>query len=249
MRILASALLLAACIACGVGATRAQDATPAARAALEQGLTLVSMSESAQRELRRDRLRIELRAEQAGKDPARVQAEVNRIMATALARARAAAAGGGFRVETGGYAIHQERVGETKEMVWRARQGLVLHGADATAMLPLAGQLQQDGMLASGMGWELGDEACRAAEQELLGEAIARLRARADAVATALGGRFLRFATVAVDPQRGFDRPMPRMAMPMAMAAPAAAPEVVAEAGMEAVRVTVQAEALLAQGR
>ncbi|MFM8988853.1 MAG: hypothetical protein ACKOUS_04150, partial [Alphaproteobacteria bacterium] len=87
MRSLASALLLAACIACGAGATRAQDATPAARAALEQGLTLVSMSESAQRELRRDRLRIELRAAQAGRDPARVQAEVNRIMAAALARA------------------------------------------------------------------------------------------------------------------------------------------------------------------
>lgn len=82
----------------------------------------------------------------------------------------------------------------------------------------LAGQLQQDGLLASGMGWELGDEARRAAEQELLGEAIARLRARADAVA-------------------------------MAMAAPAAAPEVAAEAGMEVVRVAVQAEALLGQGR
>lgn len=250
MRRLAPAILLAACIAAATGArAAAQDASSLARAAMEQGLTVVSMSESAQRELRRDRLRIELRAEQAGRDPARVQAEVNRVMAAALARARAAATGAGLRVETGGYAIHQERVGDTKETTWRARQGLSLVGTDAAAMLQLAGQLQQDGLLASGMGWELGDEARRAAEQELLGEAIARLRARADAVATALGGRFLRFATVVVDPQRGFDRPMPRMAMPMAMAAPAAAPEVAAEAGMEVVRVAVQAEALLGPGR
>ena len=249
MRQLPAAILLAACIAAATGArATAQDASPLARAAMEQGLTVVSMSESAQRELRRDRLRIELRAEQAGRDPARVQAEVNRVMAAALARARAAA-GAGLRVETGGYAIHQERVGDTKETTWRARQGLSLSGTDAAAMLQLAGQLQQDGLLASGMGWELGDEARRAAEQELLGEAIARLRARADAVATALGGRFLRFATVAVDPQRGFDRPMPRMAAPMAMASPAAAPEVAAEAGMEVVRVAVQAEALLGPGR
>jgi hypothetical protein len=35
----------------------------------------------------------------------------------------------------------------------------------------------------------------------------------------------------------------------MAMAAPAAAPEVAAEAGMEVVRVAVQAEALLGPGR
>lgn len=238
------ALLLATGLGLATAAAQAQATPPAARAAQEQGLTVAALSESAQRDLRRDRLRIQLRVEQAGKDPARIQADVNRMMAAALERAKAAAAGGGFRAETGGYAIFQERVGETKELRWRARQDLVLVGADAAAMLPLAGQLQQDGLLAGGMAWELGEEARRAAEQALLGEALARLRARAEAAAQALGAEFLRFATVAVEPAQGAAMPMPRMmAAPMAMSAPA--PEMVSEAGVETVRVAVQGEALL----
>lgn len=234
------ALLLAAAIALGAAAAPAQDVAAPAR---EQGLTVVALSESAQRELRRDVLRVQLRVEQAGRDAAKVQADVNRMMAAALERARAAAAGGGLRVETGGYAIFQERVGETRELRWRARQDLVLAGRDAAMILPLAGQLQQDGLLASAMGWELGEETRRAAEQALLGEALARLRTRAEAAAQALGAEFLRFATVAIDPPPGSAMPMPRlMAAPMAMSAPA--PEVAAEAGVETVRVGVQGEAL-----
>jgi predicted secreted protein len=240
---MACAFLLATGIVLGASAARAQAVATPARTAQDQGLTVVTLAESAQRDLRRDRLRIQLRVEQAGRDAARVQADVNRMMAAALERARAAASGGGFRVETGGYAIYQERVSETREMRWRARQDLVLVGGDAAAMLPLAGQLQQDGLLASGMGWELGEDARRAAEQALLGEALARLRARAEAAAQALGAEFLRFATVAIDPQPGTPMPMPRMmAAPMAMAAPA--PEMASEAGVETVRVGVQGEAL-----
>ena len=46
----------------------------------DEGLTIVALTESAQREVARDRLRLQLRVEQTGADATRVQAEINRRM-------------------------------------------------------------------------------------------------------------------------------------------------------------------------
>ena len=208
------------------------------------GLTTVSLSESAQREIRRDRLRVQLRIEQTGADATRVQNDLNRRMTAAIEKTRAFV-GAALRLESGGYYVHQERLSDQSTR-WRGAQMLTLIGTDAAALLPLAGQLQQDGFLASGMDWELSSEGRRAAEDALTGEALERLRARSRFVAEAMGADFLRFDKVSVG--TSLERPpiAMRAAAPMAAAAggPASVP-IASEPGMEHVQVGVQAEILV----
>jgi predicted secreted protein len=234
-------------------ATSLLVATPGARAQPvaapgEERATTVTLGETARREIRQDRLRMHLRIEQMGTDATRVQAEVNRRMAIALDKARAATASapdGGVRVETGGYWVHQERIGDTREMRWRGAQTLTIAGTDAAAILALGARLQADGALAGGLGWELSAERRRGAEDELTSEAIARLRARASTVAGALGGSVMRFARIAIG-DTGGERPQTIL---RAMAAPAARSgatsdpvAMAAEPGFETVQIAIQAD-------
>lgn len=214
----------------------------------EERATVVTLGETARREIRQDRLRMQLRIEQTGADAARVQADVNRRMTAALDKIRAAAASapeGGVRFETGGYWIHQERIGDTREMRWRGAQTLTLTGSDAAAILALGARLQADGALTAGLGWELSVEGRRGAEDELTTEAIARLRARASAVAGALGGSVMRFARIAIG-DTGGERPPPILRAMGAPAARSGAPPdpvaIAAEPGLETVQVAIQAD-------
>jgi predicted secreted protein len=212
-----------------------------APSAAEERATLVTIGEAARRDIRQDRLRLHLRMEQTGGDPARVQAEINRRMAVALDRARAEAAPGRLRVETGGYWIHRERDAAGRETGWRAAQGLTLVGADSAAILALGAKLQMDGALAAGLSWELGEDSRRALEDELTAEAIARLRGRAASVAAALGGTVERIVRLTVGDTGGERPPV----MLRAMAAPRAAADaaaIAAEPGTETVHVAIQAE-------
>lgn len=212
----------------------------------DEGLTIVALTEFAQREVARDRLRLQLRVEQTGADATRVQAEINRRMNLALEKARAAAEGGKLRIETGGYWIYQERPQDAPAR-WRGAQTLTLVGNDTAAILPLAAQLQQDGFLMSQMGWELSNEARRKHEDDLTTEAIDRLRARSELIARAMNGGLVRFGKISVG-SIGGERP-PQIAMraspaPMAAGAAAGAP-VASEPGIEQVQVNVQAEILV----
>jgi predicted secreted protein len=207
----------------------------------DAGATLTTLGETARRDIRQDRLRLQLRLEKSGTEATRVQAELNRDMATALERARKVAETARLRVETGSYWIHQERDPQGARPRWRAAQGLTLVGADAAAILALGAELQKDGALAAGLSWELAEESRRAIEDILTTEAIARLRARAGMVAEALGGKVERIARLSIG-DAGGDR-LPVMAR--AMAAPRVAADAVpiaAEPGVETVQVAVQAE-------
>src|SRR5579871_3679463 len=68
--------------------------------------TVLHLSETAERKVVRDWLRAELRVEENGADPLALQAAVNRRMAAALDRARQVQ---GIEVETGNYAVDEER--------------------------------------------------------------------------------------------------------------------------------------------
>jgi predicted secreted protein len=223
-----------------------------------EGFTVLALTETVQRDVRRDRLKISLRAEDVGGDPAAVQAAINRRVAAAVERARKVA---GVRVETGGYWVGEERAAG-QPVRWRGSQTLTLTAADATPALALAGQLQSgiisDGppppgsdpekraWLASGMSWELTPESARKAEDALTAEALRRLRARAETVAKEMNLQVARFARIGVgEAAADGPTPMPRMrAAPMAATA-VAAPPVVAEPGDQTVSVTVSARVLL----
>src|ERR1700739_3390625 len=96
----------------------------------DQRLTVLHLSQTAERTVIRDLLRIELRVEETGADARSVQAESNRRMATALSRARQVQ---GVRVETGSYNVGEERP-QNAPARWRGSQSLILIGQAAASM-------------------------------------------------------------------------------------------------------------------
>jgi predicted secreted protein len=205
MRLFAGALALLA-----AGAASAQTpplSTP----------TVLALSESAERELVQDRLSVSLRAEATAPTAAAAQAEVNRRMEAAIARAKTVA---GVRVETGGSWAFEERP-QNQPRRWRAA-----------------------GLAMSGLSFDLTREAQRTAQDSLTDEALQRLTARAERVAAALDRRVLSIKSVRVGETSGDSRPSPRLAM-RATAMADAAPAPSAEPGRTLVRVDVEAEILL----
>ena len=196
--------------------------------------TVLHLSQTAERSVLRDLLRIELRVEATGPDAASVQSDINRRMAAALERARQAP---GVKVETGFYNVAEERP-ENGPPRWRGEQSVILTGKDADTMLKLAGALQADGLSTSSLSYETSPETVRGAEEDLTNEALAELDHRAAAIAEQMHLAVLRFRDVRVGNAETGGQPVPRFAM-----ASAAAP--VAEPGEAVVRVTVEAELLL----
>ena len=213
---------------------------------LADGQTLLHLADSAQRIVRQDRLTAQLRAEVTGPDAARVQAEINRRMTSALDRARAVA---GVRSETRGYYVSQETPNSGPAR-WRGVQTLVLIGADSGAILALAGELQQapqGGLIMSDLSYDLAPETARAAEDELTAEALKRLRERADRVAAGMGAAVRGFRDLRVGNVDGGRGPRPVM-MRAAMAAQAAPPPT-AEPGETTLQVSVDADILIGPPR
>jgi predicted secreted protein len=204
----------------------------------EQRMTVLHLSQTAERSVIRDLLRIELRVEETGADTRSVQAAINRRMAAALDRARQVQ---GVRVETGSYNVGEERPqnGPTR---WRGSQSVILTGKDADSMLKLAGALQSDGLSTSSLTYDAAPETVRGAEEDLTAEALAELDHRAASIADRMHLAVVRFRDVRVGNAETGGRPVPRFAA-MAMAAP------VAEPGEATVRVTIEAELLLTPPR
>jgi predicted secreted protein len=207
---------------------------PALAQAAEAPSTVLHLSQTAERKVVRDLLRVELRAEETGADPLALQAGVNRRMTAALDRAHQVQ---GVAVETGTYAVDEEQP-QNAPSRWRASQSLILTAKAADALLKLAGTLQSDGLLMSSMAYELSPETVRGAEEDLTNEALAGLAQRASSIADREHLSVLRYRDLRVGNAETGAQPMPRFAA-MAMAAPVAQP------GEATIRVTVAADLLL----
>ena len=205
----------------------------------EQQTTVLHLSQTAERMVLRDLLRIDLRVEETGTDPLAIQTAINRRMAAALDRAHQVQ---GVRVETGSYGVGEERP-QSGPSRWRGSQSLILRSTAADAALKLAGALQSDGLLMSSMAYEASPETVRGAEEDLTAEALAALDRRAASVAGHMHLAVLRYRDLRVGNAETEGRPVPRFAV----AAMAAAP--VAEPGEATIRVTIEAELLLAAPR
>ena len=72
----------------------------------DAGLTVLHLTQTAERTIHRDRLRAQLRVEATGSDARRVQADINRAMTTAFEHSKAVA---GIKIETSGYSVYEER--------------------------------------------------------------------------------------------------------------------------------------------
>ena len=220
-------------IACSVCAP-----APAHAQAADQQATVLHLSQTAERKVVRDVLRVELRAEETGADPLVLQSAVNRRMAAALDRAHQVQ---GIEAETGTYSVNEEQP-EGAPSRWRASQSVILTGKDADALLKLAGTLQSDGLLMSSLNYEVSPETVRGSEEDLTAEALAGLDHRAASIADRMHLSVLRYRDLRVGNAETGSPPMPRFAA-MAMAAPVAAP------GEAVIRVTVAADLLLGPSR
>ena len=233
MRGTALALLL---LGLGLGepaAAVAQDA--------DQRAAVLHLSQTAERTLARDLLRVELRVEETGSDPRAVQSAINRRMTAALDRARQAES---VRVETGSYHVGEERP-TNRAAIWRGSQSLILKSKNADATLKLVGALQSDGLSTASLGYEVSPEIVRSAQDDLTAEALAALDRRAASVAEARHLAVLRYRDLRVGNAETEGRPVPRFGG----AAMAAGAPPVAEPGEAVVRVTVEAELLLGASR
>jgi predicted secreted protein len=213
-------------------------ASPSPPQAADDGMTVLHLSESADRAIRRDRLHAELRVETTAGNAKQVQAEINRRMTSALAKVKAVS---GIKPETGSYSVYEERQQNVPSR-WRGSQGLSLLDRDFAELLAVVGDLQNDGLAVSSLAFELAPETARAAQDELTSEALKRLGERAERVAADLHLGVLRYREIRVG-NVGGDRPVPIRAMAMAAAAAVAPP--VAEAGDAMVQITVDAEIVL----
>lgn len=201
--------------------------------------TILHLSETAERNVPRDRLRIALAAEVVDPDAAKVQAEINRRMSAALPRIKAAP---DIVLETGGYSVYQDNPSAGAPR-WHGSQSLTLEAADFAKLLALVGSLQQEGLVIKGMAPELSREARQSVEDELTDVALERLRKRAERVAVGLGAKVDAYRDLqignAVTPQ-----PLMRAAkVGGEISSPAVSP--VAEPGEAPVSVTVQANIAL----
>jgi predicted secreted protein len=204
----------------------------------ERQTTVLHLSQTAERTVVRDLLRAELRVDETGPDARTVQLAINRRMAGALDRGRQVQ---GVRVETGTYNVGEERP-QSGPAHWRGSQAVILTGRDADSLLKLAGLLQSDGLSTASLSYEVSSETVRGAEEDLTAEALAALDHRAAGIAGHMHLAVTRYRDLRVGNAEGGARPMPRFA-----AAASAAP--VAEAGDAIIRVTVEAELLLAPPR
>jgi predicted secreted protein len=218
----------------------AAQSLPLQQDATSSRATVLHLSETAQRNVPRDRLRVDLAAEVTDPDAAKVQAEINRRMNAALARIKAVP---DIAVETNGYSVYQDRPDKGPTQ-WHGSQAISLTAADFAKLLALVGNLQQqDGLVVRGLAPELSREARQSVEDELTDTALARLQKRAERVATGLGTRVDRFRDLTIGNVAA--PPVPLRAM-VAAVAPMPAPPPIAEPGEATVSITAQADILLA---
>ena len=184
-----------------------------------------------------DELAAALRAEASAGTAAEAQKRINDAMRDALAAAKDTP---GVVASTGGYGVWRTQQGGAER--WQGGQSLNLTSSDGAALLKLTGQLQQKGLIISGLTWRLARETERKAQQQATRQALAALRGRVEEAAAQLDLRFAAFADIRLDSApRG---PIRAMA-PMALTSGMAAPPPVAAAEDIAVTASVEADAIL----
>jgi uncharacterized protein len=223
------------------------QAPPAPSAPLPGNATLLHLSEPAQRLVARDQLRAVLRVEAVDADAAKLQADINRRLAAALAKAKSVPT---LRVETSGYSVYPDSgssvVSKTRANQWRGSAGLSLISQDPAPLLALVGELQKEELVLSSLAYELTPAAARAVESELADEALSRLQERAAKIAATLGLGVERIRDLRVGNALG-TQPIPRIfAQQMATAS---SPAPVVEPGEATVTVTVDADIVLVPKR
>jgi predicted secreted protein len=200
----------------------------------------VNVTASATVTLPNDRMTAWLRAEGENASAKAAAADVNARVTRALARIKAIPS---ITASSAGYGTDQIS-DKGKPVRWRVAQTIKLESADFATLAGEIGNLQDDGMLFSGMAFSLSEDARRTAEDSVTQQAIRAWQQRAQNAASALGYASWRVGDVNVQTNDS-GRPFPIMRSDMKMMAAAASPPPPVEAGTADVTVTVNGVAVL----
>lgn len=195
---------------------------------------VVELQAEAQRELPNDTVTASLYVELNDANAVALAAAVNKAANDAL---RVAREYGSVRVRSGNNQTYPVYAKGNVLQGWRARAEVRLESKDFEAASRLIGKLQS-GMQLGNIAFSVSPQARRQAENELIAEAIAAFKARAEVVRGALAGRSYKIQRLNVN--TGYSAPPPRFAVAHVMAA--GAPEVAApnfDGGVSVVTVTV----------
>jgi predicted secreted protein len=171
---------------------------------------VVSLTASASVEVPRDTLTVVFWAQREGPDAGTVQAQLKQALDAALAEARKAAKPKELEVATGNFSLHP-RYGPRGTTIagWAGQAELIVEGRDVAAISMLAGRLPT--MSIARVGWGLSREGQEKVEAEVTAMAIARFRAKADAMSRGFGFAGWSIREVAVNVDEGGGRPVPMM--------------------------------------
>lgn len=211
---------------------------------LDRGEVMLNLNASESVEVEQDTLHASLYYSVQGRDRIALQNEVNGIMAEALDLLEA----GEVDYATQQYHVYivqsgRPTRGDTSNPTWRAQQGVELTSQDSAALLDLAAELQSMGLTMSSLNYSLSPARQEEVSDSLMESVLDKLRARAEATATALGKSSAELIEVTLNSSgnsfRGQANRMMSASADMEMAPP------VAEPGETTVSLSVSARAIL----
>jgi len=216
-------------LAAGVAAAAAS-----AQPAVEPRFNQVDLQAEVSREVQNDLMTATLIADANDPSAAQVATQLNRITAEALKIAgefKTVKARSGF---TNTFPLYDRA---NKLTGWRGRSEIRLESKDVAAMSTLIGKLQSS-MQLGGVAFTVSPEVRRQTENELLTEAVAAFRSRADIATKALGGRSYKIRRVGLNTGGFVPGPRPMMAERAVAASPSSVPPPSFEGGTSMVQVS-----------
>ena len=196
-------------LAGALGATVALAQVPADPVRFNQ----VDLQAEVSREVQNDLVNASLYAEASDPSAANVADQLNRLSAEAL---RTAGEFKGVRARSGYTQTYPVYDRANKLTGWRGRTETRLESKDVQTMAVLIGRLQAT-MQLGGVSFTVSPELRRQTENELINDAVAAFRARADIAAKAIGGRGYKIRRIGLDTGGFVPGPRP-MAATRAMA-------------------------------
>jgi len=189
---------------------------------------------------------ITLAAEAQGTDAAPITREVQQIVNSALAQAKATA---GVEAGTGAFATNQRWNNKGVRDGWTVRAEMILKAKDFAVLGTLAGKLAQQKLMIVASGFELSRELREREEAALIERGIAAFRSKAQTASRAFGFGSFALREVNLGSISGDARPIqPKVYAMRAAAAPAADAEPVAiEGGKLTLTLTVSGAVLMSK--
>lgn len=197
---------------------------------------VVSLSASATVEVTKDVLGVTFSTTREGSDAGLVQRQLKQAVDAALAEARQVARPGQIDVQTGNFALYPRYAAKGGITGWQGSAELVVQGKDIAGIAQLTGRVQT--LSIARVAFSLSREAREQVDAEVTAQAIARFRARADAVSRDFGFAAFTIREVSVSSNEPVGGPVPMFRMQASRAVAGDEPLPV-EAGKASVTATV----------